>query len=112
MEKIIMKEFTGKLLATAVRHISELRSEDWSGINGKQIKLVETFDRYDDAIQSLQDAGYSVGRFQGVDPLGFKKGNWDIQKWRNLYPEHKALLDGVTVKVGKETHNLYFNFPE
>ena len=107
-----MKKFVGKLLSTAVSHTPELKFQSWEGIQGKQIQLVETFDRYDDAIQSLKDSGYSPGRFQGTDPLGFKKGTWDIQKWRNLYPEHKALMDGVTIKVGKTTHNLYFNFPE
>jgi hypothetical protein len=107
-----MKEYIGKLMHGVVNIIPELKYEGWQGILGQQIQLVETFDRFDDAVQSLKDAGYSVGRFQGTSPIGFKKGDWDIQKWRNLYPEHKGQMDGVTVKVGKETHNLYFKFPK
>ena len=54
----------------------------------------ETFRAYNDAEKYLEERGYSVGRMCGSSPTGFKKGNWDIAKWRNLSSSDKKLLDG------------------
>jgi hypothetical protein len=51
--------------------------------------------------------GYSVGRKQADAPRGVKKGNWDIQKWRNLSDENIAFLDGqINSKWGEEKVEL------
>jgi hypothetical protein len=42
----------------------------------------------------LQEEGYSVGSPCNTDPIGVKRGQWDIAKWRNLSSRDKALLDG------------------
>ncbi len=39
--------------------------------------------------------GYSVGRMQGKSPRGLLRGNYDIQKWRNLTAADRAALDGT-----------------
>lgn len=46
------------------------------------------------AEQFLKDMGYSVGRMQGTDPRGILKGDFDIQKWRNLRDDDIAALHG------------------
>lgn len=43
------------------------------------------------------DNGYSVGRMQGPSPRGLLRGNYDIQKWRNLRSDERAALHGVMV---------------
>jgi hypothetical protein len=39
--------------------------------------------------------GYSIGRTQRGSPIGVLKGDYDIQKWRNLSKQQRADLDGV-----------------
>lgn len=41
------------------------------------------------------EQGLSVGRMCGDEPMGLKKGSYDIQKWRNLSAEDRAGLDGT-----------------
>lgn len=53
------------------------------------------FAAYNAAEKWLTEHGYSVGSMQREAPVGFKKGNFSIAKWRNLDDEDKALLDGV-----------------
>lgn len=53
------------------------------------------FAAYNAAEKWLTDQGYSVGSMQREAPVGFKKGDYSIAKWRNLDNEDKALLDGV-----------------
>lgn len=37
----------------------------------------------------------SCGRLQGDDPIGLKRGDWTIEKWRNLSDADKDFLDGT-----------------
>ena len=39
--------------------------------------------------------GYSVGRAQAHSPRGILRGDFDIQKWRNLRRRERDALDGV-----------------
>lgn len=43
----------------------------------------------------LRNGGYSVGRRQRGEPRGVLRGDWDIQKWRNLRKREREALDGV-----------------
>jgi len=43
----------------------------------------------------LEGQGYSVGRMQAHAPSGVLRGDYDIQKWRNLRPHERAALDGT-----------------
>lgn len=38
--------------------------------------------------------GISVGRMQGHDPRGLLRGEFDIQKWRNLNAKERKALHG------------------
>jgi hypothetical protein len=68
---------------------------------GKELILAQTFtdkgafDAYNGAESYCKSLGLSVGRMCAGLPTGLKKGGYDIQKWRNLSFEDKALLDGV-----------------
>lgn len=42
----------------------------------------------------LKEQEYSIGRMCGEEPIGIKKGKWDIMKWRNLSNEDIDQLDG------------------
>ncbi len=42
-----------------------------------------------------EEHGYSVGRSQRGSPRGLLRGNYDIQKWRNLTASDRAALDGT-----------------
>lgn len=52
------------------------------------------FSAYDASVKHLESLGYSVGRMCSPEPTGFKMGDWDIQKWRNLNSDHRKMLDG------------------
>jgi len=54
-----------------------------------------TFSAITEARKYLEGQGYSVGRMCANAPIGFKEGNWDIQKWYNLDVDDKKLLDGI-----------------
>ena len=41
-----------------------------------------------------EERGISVGRMQGGDPRGLMRGDFDIQKWRNLNDNERAALHG------------------
>ena len=60
------------------------------------------FDREDEAFAAFRKAqlhctglGFSVGSMQGPDPIGIVRGDYDVQKWRNLTRADRARLDGV-----------------
>lgn len=53
-----------------------------------------------EAIRWLGARGFSVGRMQRDDPRGILRGDYDIQKWRNLDGEHRRRLDGVLFATG------------
>jgi len=40
------------------------------------------------------ERGISVGHAQRGDPRGLLYGDFDIQKWRNLRPSERRVLDG------------------
>jgi hypothetical protein len=60
-------------------------------------KSAETFVAYHQAEKFLEGQGYSVGRMCGHMPVGAKKGNYDIQKWRNLSADDINQLDALMV---------------
>jgi hypothetical protein len=43
--------------------------------------------------------GFSVGEMQSGSPSGLKRGDWRIEKWRNLDRDDLAKLDGLMVEV-------------
>ncbi|WP_185961250.1 hypothetical protein [Telmatospirillum sp. J64-1] len=45
----------------------------------------------------LAENGYSVGHSEKGSPRGILKGDYDIQKWRNLRPQDRAALDGEMI---------------
>lgn len=49
----------------------------------------------------LVRGGYSVGRGQRGAPRGILRGDFDIQKWRNLRPHERKALDGVMTGDGR-----------
>lgn len=77
----------------------------------KTFSSPDTFVAYHDAEKWLQDRGFSVGRMQGPEPVGIKRGDYDIQKWRNINSNDRELLDGLIVgddkRNGPVTINLY-----
>lgn len=60
----------------------------------KTFKSTGTFTAINDATKWLQENGFSVGRMCSPDPIGFKKGDWNIMKWRNLSNDDRGMLDG------------------
>lgn len=84
--------------------------EQLEDLLGKPLTNEKRFPRSDTAFAAVSEAeafclkmGFSVGRHQRDAPIGIKRGRgqWDIQKWRNLDREHKKLLDGVIVGSDK-----------
>jgi hypothetical protein len=66
------------------------------------------FPRSDQAFRSFHAAevfckeqGFSVGRMQRDSPIGIKRGEWDIQKWRNLDRKDRKLMDGAILGSDK-----------
>lgn len=58
--------------------------------------------------------GFSVGRMQGRAPRGLLRGDFDVQKWRNLRPDERAALDGEMVgsmRNGPVTVRLFRKVP-
>ena len=62
--------------------------------------MVMTFDGpgdfrgYYNALDWLRKNGYSFGSMQRDAPIGIKKGDCLIEKWRNLSPNDRKQLDG------------------
>jgi hypothetical protein len=65
--------------------------------NKKIFKHKDTFGAYHYAEEFCRRCGFSVGRMCYPGPTGIKRGDWDIQKWRNLSFEDRKLLDGAIV---------------
>jgi len=63
----------------------------------------ETFGAIREAEAFCAELGFSVGRMQSSAPMGIKRGNYDIQKWRNLSHTDRATLDGAI--VGQDKRN-------
>lgn len=73
---------------------------------------MDSYNNENDAINTLQRNGWSVGRMQGSSPRGIKSGSYDIMKWRNLSFEDKEILDGIVVEFENKYYIIYFTFPE
>lgn len=43
----------------------------------------------------LRARGFSIGALQRDDPRGIMRGDYDVQKWRNLSKQDRDELDGV-----------------
>lgn len=52
------------------------------------------FSSFYKACNWLDENGYSHGSMQRGSPIGIKKGDFDISKWRNLSETDMASLDG------------------
>lgn len=77
--------------------------------------MKKTFDQTGDwqaitaAEQWCKEQGISWGRMCGSSPIGLKRGEWDIMKWRNLSQEDINGLDGTItgdMRNGPVTVNL------
>lgn len=68
------------------------------------------FEAYNAAEEWLKSMGYSIGSMQREAPVGFKKGDYDIAKWRNLDDQDKALLDGVIEGESKRNGPITVTF--
>jgi len=53
------------------------------------------FSALGDATEWVRSRGYSLGIMCGNEPIAFKKGYWNIQKWRNLSADDRFNIDGV-----------------
>lgn len=58
------------------------------------------FEAFYKARDFLKSIGFSVGSMQRDDPIGIRRGDWDIAKWRNLSEDDMSKLDG-TIKGNK-----------
>jgi hypothetical protein len=71
------------------------------GTSGLSYPIVKVFDEPGDfraneaAERWLDENGYSVGRMQGSAPRGILRGDFDIQKWRNLSDAERDALHGT-----------------
>jgi len=91
------------------------------GIENRNVALAEKVDKgetdfqaFYDARKYLKDEGYSVGNMERDSPIGFKKGNYKIEKWRNLDDSDKDELDGILYSDNwrsGDVYIIYFTFP-
>jgi len=63
----------------------------------------QTFAAYYAAEAFCQEQGFSVGRMQRDAPVGIKRGDWDIQKWRNRADKDRECMDGAI--IGEDKRN-------
>lgn len=63
------------------------------------------FSSFYEACKWLDENGYSYGSMQRGSPIGVKKGDFDISKWRNLSENDMSKLDGhmMTHREGETT---------
>jgi len=57
----------------------------------------KTFVAFHEAETYCKDLGFSVGRMCCPEPIGVKRGDWDIAKWRNLSTGDRQAMDGAIV---------------
>ena len=67
----------------------------------------------DQAVLWLRRHGYSVGVLQADAPRGILKGEFRIEKWRNLSAVDRTRLDGYLVFLpgGRVRVNIWRNAP-
>lgn len=84
-----------------------------SGLTELTFDQAGDFAAYHAAERWLSDRGFSLGHMQRGAPCGIMRGDWDIQKWRNLSNQDRRELDGtlsgdfrngpVVIRVAKAT---------
>ncbi len=57
----------------------------------------ETFSAIEKAETYVRSLGFAIGSMCGDLPIGIKKGDFEISKWRNLSKEDIDTLDGKIV---------------
>ena len=72
-------------------------------IFSKVFESGETFGAFRAAETFCQVRGFSVGRMQREAPVGIARGEFDIQKWRNLSRKDRQRLDGAI--IGEDKRN-------
>lgn len=60
----------------------------------KEFQASGTFGAITAARDWLSERGFSVGRMCCDEPMGIMKGDFDIQKWRNLSERERGSLHG------------------
>lgn len=60
----------------------------------------ESFAAFNAAVKWCKEQGFSVGRMCAGEPVGIRRGQFDIQKWTNMSAEDKRRLDGQIVPIG------------
>jgi len=75
---------------------------------GKKFPNEKTFARSDTTFEAIRKAeafareqGFSVGRMQSDAPMGLKRGDVDIQKWRNIDFSDRRRIDGAILGADK-----------
>lgn len=63
----------------------------------------ETFGAINEARQFCTERGFSVGSMQADAPMGIKRGNYAIAKWRNLSHKDRKMMDGAI--IGQDKRN-------
>lgn len=69
----------------------------------KVFTSLKTFSAFYAAEAFCKERGFSVGSMQREAPIGVIRGDYNVQKWRNLRPEDKKALDGFI--VGEDKRN-------
>lgn len=81
----------------------KLHGQDTRGIANEEVVNVmqfngeSTFEAIDMATKWLHKNGYSYGSMQRNEFIGVKKGDYHIEKWRNLQEVDRSFCDGVIV---------------
>lgn len=78
----------------------------------KTFKANGTFQSYYDAVQWLEDNGYSHGSMCGDKPMGIMKGDWSISKWKNLTNKQIKELDGTMTSSDFREGDVIINIKE
>ena len=75
---------------------------------GKSLTNAKEFPRSETAFEALSAAeefcreqGFSIGTHQRQAPRGLKRGDFNIQKWRNLSAADRKLMDGAILGADK-----------
>lgn len=101
------------------KHASQLQGKFWE--DRKIEHAVEfdpngTFKAFYAAEEYLKELGYAVGSMCRDEPIGFKHGDYRIDKWYNLSSEDKEQLDGVMLPEPEFREGgaviLFFNPPK
>ena len=67
------------------------------------------FSGWSAAIDWCQKNGYSYGAMQAGSPCGIAKGNYTIEKWRNLSDKDILRLDGIIESDDERSADVVIN---